>query len=530
MDEEDIIIDGVPDVDLFPLTPEYAEMHYFIEDLDMDSDTAFQAVCRLINMENYINYQVFEIYVANTDWPHNNFKLWKRKVDGKWRWIVYDLDFGFNGANGPGHNTLAYALGEGNSWGQWSTMMFRSLMKNTQFRQRFIDKTCIELSKSFEPERVIAILDSMSVKIANEIVYHKQRWGSSVAFNTDLESIRSFARQRPDYLLNQIGNRYLKGASNTLIRLSANHSQAGYYLNESYIQDADIDLKYFLGQEINIRAARVPQMRFSHWEVNGATSKLSNELYTGILDAELSLRAVYEPDPQTAELSPKVLINEIVASNSRIRDEYGEADDYIELYNYGDEDVNLAGWYLSDMPRYPRLGRIAATDSSQTWLRAKSWLCLWADGQAEQGPLHLNFKLDAMGESLSLSKEDEFGRLILLDTVTYPPLDRNMSYARIPDGGSVWEIQEPSFAASNVLTKLPARSQGSEIEVYPVLVKSLVYVSRAEGKQLQVYDARSRLLISKNCEHSPESIDLSGLPAGLYLLKVDQQVFKLIKQ
>lgn len=99
LEEEDIILDGVPDVDLFPLTPEYGELHQFIEELDMTSDTAFMAVCRRINMENYLHYQLFEIYVGNTDWPHNNFKLWKRKVDGKWRWIVFDLDFGFNGVN-----------------------------------------------------------------------------------------------------------------------------------------------------------------------------------------------------------------------------------------------------------------------------------------------------------------------------------------------------------------------------------------------------------------------------------------------
>lgn len=702
LQEEDIILDGVPDVDLFPVTPEYKELHQFIEELNMASDTAFQAVCRRIDMENYIHYQLFQIYVANTDWPHNNFKLWKRKVDGKWRWIVYDLDFGFNGANGPSHNTLAYALGEGNSWGQWSTMMFRRLMLNTEFRRRFIDNMCVELSKSFEPERVISILDSMAAKISNEIVYHKQRWGSSADFNSDLESIRSFARQRPNNILSQLSSRYLGGVSNGLIKLSANHPSASFYLNRAYIQDAEIDLRYFLQQEINIRAARVPGMKFSHWEVNkggtvnqliakgagwnyfyssssahenwntltyndqtwahgnaqlgyggkgevtvlnyGSNSNnkyptayfrkdiqlsdldkkssfrlgifaddgavvyvngrelarlnmpagtisyntyassannglnaeyeipfsmlregsnliavevhqatanssdlifdlemtyieknsevqiLANEVYTGLFDSELTLRAFYEEDPSAQDLRPKVVINEIVASNNQISDEYGETDDYIELYNYGEEELNLADWYLSDIPIYPALGRIAATDSSQTLLPAKSWLCLWADGEPEQGPLHLNFKLDALGESLVLSKKVEFGRLMMIDSVTYPVMDRNMSYSRIPDAGSVWKTQEPSFAASNLLSKLEDNLLTGEIEVYPSLVKSSFSVRNAQGLQLRLFDTGGRLVNAGLCVDELEQIDISGLQSGLYILKINGQVFRLIKQ
>ncbi len=701
LEEEDIILDGVPDVDLFPLTPEYAELHQFIEELDMESDTAFRAVCRRIDMENYLHYQLFEIYVANTDWPHNNFKLWKRKVDGKWRWIVYDLDFGFNGANGPSHNTLAYALGEGNSWGQWSTMMFRRLMLNTEFRQRFIDNFCVELSKTFEPERVIAILDSMAPKIANEIVYHKQRWGSSANFENDLESMRSFARERPNNILSQLGSRYLGGASNALIKLSANHPRASFYFNNAYIQDAEIDLRYFLQQQITIRAARVPGMQFSHWEVNqggsinqliamganwryyyssntadaawnsptysdlswpqgtaqfgygdkgevtvldygnynnkyttayfrkeiqvsdlanknsfrlsifaddgavvyingqelarlnmpagtityntfassannglnadydippgmlnegsnliavevhqatanssdlifdlamtcqdinGNVRTVTDEVYSGTFDSELSLRAIYEEDSNTQDLLPTVVINEMVASNNQIADEYGETDDYIELYNYGEEELNLAGWYLSDLPIYPALGRIAASDSSQTLLPAKSWLCLWADGDPEQGPLHLNFKLDALGESLLLSKKDEFGRLMLIDSVSYPPLDRNISYSRVPDGGSVWEIQEPSFAASNLMAGLKSKIQGREIEVYPSLMKSSISVRNAQGLQLSLFDSAGRRVYAGFCVDPVETIVVSGLQPGLYILKMDGQVFKLIKQ
>ena len=92
-----------------------------------------------------MQYEAFQIFVDNRDWPGNNIKFWRdHRVGGKWRWILFDTDFGF-GIWDPGaftFNTLEFALDPyGPGWPNppWSTFLFRQMMENDHFKHVFIN-------------------------------------------------------------------------------------------------------------------------------------------------------------------------------------------------------------------------------------------------------------------------------------------------------------------------------------------------------------------------------------------------------
>jgi hypothetical protein len=71
---------------------------------------------------------------------------------------------------------------------------------------------------------------------------------------------------------------------------------------------------------------------------------------------------------------------------------------------------------------------------------------VWADGNPEQGALHLKFKLSQRGEFIGLFYND--GRTI--DTLTFNALDANTSFGRAGDGGNDWrEFSSPTPGTSN---------------------------------------------------------------------------------
>ena len=50
----------------------------------------------------------------------------------------------------------------------------------------------------------------------------------------------------------------------------------------------------------------------------------------------------------------QVIINEFLADNALTNfDDDGDNEDWVELYNQGDEDVDLQGYFLSDNPENP---------------------------------------------------------------------------------------------------------------------------------------------------------------------------------
>ncbi|MDD5326697.1 MAG: FN3 associated domain-containing protein [Phycisphaerae bacterium] len=142
-------------------------------------------------------------------------------------------------------------------------------------------------------------------------------------------------------------------------------------------------------------------------------------------------------------------INEFMASNnsdSDINDLYGDYDDWIEIYNFGDTPIDLAGMYLSDKPDNPTKWQFPSGYSSQTTVPAHGFVVIWADEEPNQGPLHAEVKLSADGEDILLSDANE----TLIDSITFGSQTTNISYERYPDAGDNWQFSTtPTPGAHN---------------------------------------------------------------------------------
>lgn len=104
-------------------------------------------------------------------------------------------------------------------------------------------------------------------------------------------------------------------------------------------------------------------------------------------------------------LRATVLITEFMADNIRtLADENGDHPDWIELYNAGTTDVNLAGWYLTDDPL-----RLDRWQFPPTNLPPQKHLLVYAsnkDRAVSGAPLHTNFRLSAAADYIALVRPD----------------------------------------------------------------------------------------------------------------------------
>ena len=128
-----------------------------------------------------------------------------------------------------------------------------------------------------------------------------------------------------------------------------------------------------------------------------------------------------EPPSEDAEVS--LFLNEILAKSDTTAD-------WIEIYNSGSESVDLSGYLLQDSAEEP-WGLPFGTE-----ITAGGFLLIWADDAAEEG-LHAPFKFSKDGEVVTLLTPS--GEV--LDEVEFPEIAAEESYARIEDGGDLWEIR-----------------------------------------------------------------------------------------
>lgn len=102
-----------------------------------------------------------------------------------------------------------------------------------------------------------------------------------------------------------------------------------------------------------------------------------------------------------------VVINEALARNNResgeIQDNYGEYDDWVELYNTGSEIADIGGFWVSDSVKNP----LKTALPKDLTLAPGGRLVLWADDQTyqtDEDGIHLAFRLGAVeGDDVVLS-------------------------------------------------------------------------------------------------------------------------------
>jgi len=131
-----------------------------------------------------------------------------------------------------------------------------------------------------------------------------------------------------------------------------------------------------------------------------------------------------------------IFINELVSKfGDLFADENGNYSDWIELYNGGNDDIDVGGLFITDDLSNPTKHRILTTQSELTTIPARSSIVFFADALPNLGVRHLNFQLSSGGEQLGLfySLGDE---LVEINSLSFGPLDTDISFGRMPNGSA----------------------------------------------------------------------------------------------
>lgn len=211
-----------------------------------------------------------------------------------------------------------------------------------------------------------------------------------------------------------------------------------------------------------------------------------------------------------------VVINEFMASNTTtIADQNGQFDDWIELYNTSNAAVNIGGWILTDNP-----ANLTKWDfPANTFIPANGYLIVWADEDSSQVGFHANFKLSSLGEQLMLINPSG----AVMQNITFGPQQSDKGYARSPNGTGGFVIKNPTFNANNDtgISAVDEAGQGSSLRIFPNPTSSGEVTLRSENQaseQVEVFDQLGRLRL-KTVFFNETKMDVSGLPAGLYVVK-----------
>ena len=189
----------------------YDDMYAFIAGSDLSADANYWKVCELIDVDSYIDYCAAEIYIANLDWPHNNFGLWRTRTaeqgkysDGRWRWILFDV----NNASVMSSKCIELDLF---AEVVANDPMFSSMMDNDEFSRKFVSRILDMANNEFLPENINLFLDEYRELMKDPLTKEYERFygkdtNKLLNFEEELQDIRDFFEGRYLYITDYFEN------------------------------------------------------------------------------------------------------------------------------------------------------------------------------------------------------------------------------------------------------------------------------------------------------------------------------------
>lgn len=237
---------------------------------------------RHIDLDSFIDHYIANIYAANVDWPFNNTLAWKvrdaqaaKATAGfaTWHWAMHDLDAAFLNPESLLLTGLLSEVGPRERRDlSWSTLLFRTLMKDPGFRKRFFDRFIDLLNTQFQSARVTRFIEDYAQTFQQEIPHHIARWESHKnvdAWRGRVDGMKQFAEARPAHLKEEIQAQAKLG---DIVEVSV-HFPKDVTLSLVQVNDLAttpdasnaIVLRHFRGRQSSLRIATASCITLSGW-------------------------------------------------------------------------------------------------------------------------------------------------------------------------------------------------------------------------------------------------------------------------
>ena len=166
---------------------EFHEILRFLRREDMTLDENYEYACSVFDIDSVIDWMIIQGYSTNGD-VQQNLRYFRSTDNGnRFELAFYDLDWAFYY-----HRPFTDVLSSDRD--NWQHLMLtQSLMKNPNFRQRFLERLSYHMQNTLRTENVLSRINYYHDLLEPEVPRERQRWGSTVAeWEWYMDKLRNF--------------------------------------------------------------------------------------------------------------------------------------------------------------------------------------------------------------------------------------------------------------------------------------------------------------------------------------------------
>ena len=300
----------------------YLSMYeWFRNTTSLASNEDYEKAKTFIDIDNFIDYYIINTYSHNTDWPGNNNICWRYRTesypqhetpankwnDGRWRWLLKDIDFGFSiwstdHAKDPFGRLLVLSSDYQNETS--TTLYFRRFHTNKEFKEKFANRFCDLLNTNFLPNVVNDKITQMAKNIepaaAEQYARWTNFWSGVPGWKDQVNKMKNFANNRTRNIHSFLASNFsLQGAAKLSLSVD---EEKGYIILNNMPLTAQTDGvtnpsvwsgTYFKGLTQTIEAVPNENCEFIGWYIDD-TLVSTEKKYSFVIEANTSIEARFE--------------------------------------------------------------------------------------------------------------------------------------------------------------------------------------------------------------------------------------------
>jgi hypothetical protein len=509
--------------------------------LNTQNDSVFEYAFRDININSFIDYYIFGIFIGNYDWPYNNNKLWKNyEINTKWRNILYDADVSMAFENNSAYYTSYWILLDStlteNPTHSVSNIPFTKFIQNSSNKYRFLNRMADLLNTKFDSTYTLAVFDSLANNIKSEMPIHKSRWsGSANNWEDEISKIRNFLKQRVQIIRDATVHSFkLNGTSDLNIKI---HPPEAAVFDINFLKNLkeEFEGKYFAGVPYSIKVKAKPGWKFTGW----SDYKYGDSTYIEIMPdtTGLNLTAYFE---ETNIKQGEPVINEIMYSS----DDYNDPGDWLELYNPHPFTIDIGHLILKDSDddnnySIPENTLIFPDEYIVLAREIKNFKRIYPTVENVFGGFEFGLSNDDIVR-LVTEKSKPVDYVNYKDYLPWPTDAENTGYSielishqLDNNDGKNWQLSEEYLGTPgrrNSVSRFIGEIGDGDIFVYYDGFQEIVYlklkIKSVPKIRIHIFDMLGREVKMRNFSNEASNVqellfDVSRLNSGLYFMKVD---------
>ncbi len=183
---------------------QYTALVDYINSHDMRNDEEYAYAAEQIDIDSLCNFWIVETYFCNLD--IGNIKCFRERTTGKWRWMIYDMDWAMWKSTWDTNMIETKLLTTGYLPNIQNNKIMRNMLKNRQFRDRFITLYCYHIENTFNTERLTGLFNGLTEYVQPELKrqYKELKYLKQEQLDRHWKYIRHFFAMKPKLAYSQL--------------------------------------------------------------------------------------------------------------------------------------------------------------------------------------------------------------------------------------------------------------------------------------------------------------------------------------